>query len=140
MTPAERFVFEARSMIGARWQNGGRQPWAVDCGGLVLLSARAAGIDARDIGPYGRDHWNIGISNLIASYCGDPVIDWMPGDIAVMQFSDRREPSHCAIIGDYPSGGLSLIHSRRKEGVTEHRLTDEWAEKITEVYRPWQTL
>jgi hypothetical protein len=45
-----------------------------------------------------------------------------PGDVVVCRWG--IQPQHLGIVGDHPSGGLSIIHaeSRRAAKVVEHRL------------------
>lgn len=55
--------------------------------------------------------------------------------MVLMKFG--RTENHVGILGDYPHGGLSLIHSYAvNKKVIEHRLDDEWRGRITEVFRP----
>lgn len=48
MSQRDAFVAAARSMLGVKWRHQGRQPWAVDCLGLIVLAMRAAGREVQD--------------------------------------------------------------------------------------------
>lgn len=131
---AAAFVQAARNLKGARWRHRGRKPWAVDCIGLVVLAARAAGLSLEDE-MYGRQHWNDRLRQGLRARFGDPVNDWLPGDIAVVHFRDR---DHVGILGDKPDG-LTLIHCLPDQGVLEHSIDERYRSLISEVFRPWQS-
>lgn len=134
----QQIVDTARSMIGARWRHRGRKAWAVDCIGIMVLSMESAGIKMRDRTDYGREPWNDGLQREMLEHFGEPVSDdWQAGDVAIVKWANMPAPSHVAIIADYPHGGLSLIHAHSSWGVAEHRLDEDWAAMIVEVYRPW---
>jgi hypothetical protein len=62
-----------------------------------------------------------------------PIADAVPGDIALLSFDG--EPWHMAVLGDYPHGGLSIIHAyapMRK--VIESRLDPMWLTHIHSTY------
>ena len=62
------------------------------------------------------------------------VADAQPGDVFLIHFGE--EPRHVAIIGDYPGGGLSIIHAYimlRK--VVESRVDESWQRLIAGAYR-----
>jgi cell wall-associated NlpC family hydrolase len=63
-----------------------------------------------------------------------PFADAQPGDVLLFRFENH--PQHLAIIGDYPHGGLSIIHAYsivRK--VVEMRLDDVWISRIVSAYK-----
>lgn len=137
-SPAD-FIKHARSLRGAKWRHMGRKPWAIDCAGLVVVSARAAGLSVTDEGVYGREPWDDALRKHCRAAFGDPMpfADAQPGDIAIMRWGDT-EPSHVGIVGDYPNG-LSLIHSHNLSGVVEQRIDEQLAKRIIEIYRPrWE--
>lgn len=60
--------------------------------------------------------------------------DLRVGDVVLMRFT--VEPHHVGIIGDYPYGGFSLIHtSGHSRKVIEHRLAPDQIRRITHVFR-----
>lgn len=134
---AQAFVEHARSLRGTPWRHRGRKPWGVDCVGLVVLSAQAAGYPMRDATHYGREPWEDRLRKELREYCGAPVDgEWLPGDIVLIRWH-RGEPSHVGIIGDYLYGGLSLIHAQNLHGVVEHALSGYYLSVVEEVYRLW---
>lgn len=135
MSQASTFVAAARSYLGVRWRHCGRKPWAIDCVGLVILSARAAGIQIWDAKVYGREPWDDLLRKRCVEECGDALTfaQAVPADIALIQFAD--EPSHVGIVADHPHG-LSLIHAHNLLGVIEHRIDEVMARRIAAIYRP----
>lgn len=134
---AEAFVAAARALIGTKWRHRGRKPWAVDCLGLLVLSAQAAGRQLQDESFYGRDPWDDRLRMRIREEFGAPVAEnWRSGDVALIRWRGA-EPSHVAILADHPDGGLSMIHAHNLHGVVEHRLSGEYLAAVEEVYRPW---
>lgn len=137
---AEAFVTHARSLIGTRWRHRGRKPWAVDCIGLIVMSLDAAGMDwpeARETVRYGRDPWDDQLRKALRVQFGDPVKDRQAGDIALIRWG-RGEPSHVAILGSHPNGGLTLIHAHSVHGVVEQSLSGPFLDCLVEIYRPWR--
>lgn len=127
-------VAEARRWIGTRWMHLGRvHGVGVDCIGLVHEVAKAMGY-AKDvvIPPYARTPSNNTMMNLCEQHLvriATPEI----GSVALMSF--QTEPHHMGILGDYPHGGFSLIHSYAKmRKVVEHRLDDVWQSRIVAYY------
>lgn len=131
------FVAQARKLLGVRWRHRGRKPWAVDCIGLVAVAGRAAGLLAEDETGYGREPWEDRLRQGCRARWGEPLpIDQAkPGDIAILRWTPG-EPSHMAIVGDHPDGGLTLIHAHNLHGVVEHALRGRFTDFVLEVYRP----
>lgn len=130
------FVAHARSLLGARWRHRGRKPWALDCVGLLVLSARAAGWPLADQAHYGREPWDGRLRQACVDNLGGPIDGpWQPGDVALIRWH-KKEPSHVGIITDYPHGGLALIHCENINGCIEHAIDTRVANCIVEVYRP----
>lgn len=136
---ARKFVEEARKLKGAKWRHRGRKPWAVDCVGLIAVAGRNSGLNTYDEKGYGREPWDDRLRKGCRARWGDPLPPEQarPGDIAVIRWG-RGEPSHLAIVGDHPDGGLTLIHSHTLHGVIENSLSDYYKDVIVEVYRPWK--
>lgn len=143
LTASERsaFIAAARSFTGTPFRHRGRSERGVDCLGVVVLSMRAVGREMADKDSYGRDPVADGIRDAAVAHFGEPVwrkgdpLDVLqPGDVVLMQW--HQQPNHVAIVSDYPTGGLALIHSLAQEGrVVEHRLSDPWPRRITEGFR-----
>ena len=128
-------VAEARRYIGARWTHRGRSLYAIDCIGLVVAAVRAGGIEIKDRQDYSRAPWRDGLERELRERFGDPVSDMRVGDIALIQFESKREPSHVGIVTD-GMHGLGLIHSTTMDSVSEHDIDDDWKKKIVMVFRP----
>jgi len=136
---AADFVKAARKLKGARWRHLGRKPWAVDCIGLLALSASGAGLPFRDARDYGREPWDGRLARELKDRFGDPLpaSEAAVGDVALIRWR-VGEPSHVAIIGDHPQGWLTLVHAHNVHGVVEHSLAPPFDKVIVEVYRPWR--
>lgn len=136
---AEAFIAEARKLKGVKWRHRGRKPWAVDCVGLVALAGKNSGLTAQDESGYGREPWEDRLREGCRARWGEPLPaeQARPGDIALIRWA-KREPSHMAIVGDHPDGGLTLIHAHNLHGVVEHSLSGSFLSVVVEVYRPWE--
>jgi hypothetical protein len=136
VTAAQDFVAAARSLVGTPWRHRGRGRRGIDCVGLVVVSARAAGLKLDDATHYGRYPWDDRLRKELQANFGDPVAEPQVGDVALICWN-KLEPSHVAIFGDYLYGGLSLIHCENLSGCIEQSLPRNFADIIVEVYRPW---
>lgn len=133
MTGAD-IVTAARKFRGARWRHQGRRPDGVDCIGLVVLARAALNLETLDVTDYSR----LASDESMLRYCREHLVeiardDLRPGDLLVMAFDNQR---HMGVVGDYPGGGLSLIHayaSSRK--VVENRLDDYWLARLRGCFR-----
>lgn len=135
---AERFVSAARALKGARWRHRGRKPWAVDCVGLVVLSAQAVGLRTEAPRIYGREPWDDSLRRALCTHFGSahPPASAEAGDVALIRWR-KGEPSHLAIVGHHPDGWLTLIHAHNIHGVVEHSLAPPFDTVIVEIYKPW---
>ncbi len=108
----------ARSLLGTPFLHQGRQrpteahPGALDCAGLVVCVARELCLVAPDfdVTAYGRvpdgrsllDHADAHMRRIRRA-------EMRPGDVMVVDWG--QNPQHFCILGDYPGGGLSVIHA-----------------------------
>lgn len=139
ITPAE-VVFQARLWLGTRFRHQGRlrarpgEQGGVDCIGLVIGVGNDLGLEVFDQRGYGRDPDLEGVT--LKTRCDQHLIKaprLAPGVIVLMHFGGY--PRHMGIIGDYPGGHLSLIHSFVESGkCVEHRLDEHWRSQIIERY------
>lgn len=133
MTTRAEVVAEARRWVGTPFRHQGRTLGvACDCAGLVLGVAHALGLSSFVFSEYGRDP-----VGTLKALCDEHMIqtnEQAAGHVALMRFDS--EPQHLAILGDYPHGGLTLIHAASQfKRVVEHRLDPKWQGKIVAIYR-----
>lgn len=137
MTTQADIVAAARAELGTPWMHQARLPGvALDCAGLVIVTARRLGLvpDDFDIGGYGRQP-----DGTLLAVCEQHmrrVDDLELG--AVLVVSITGEPQHMGIVGDYRHGGWSLIHAAsnaRPGRVIETRLMIHRAQQLQAIYR-----
>lgn len=130
-------VEEARKLVGRPFRHRGRGPVYYDCIGLLVASFKAAGRELQDRRVYGREPIKDGLAQELERQFGPPV-QGPPqvGDIGAFRF--RGDIHHVGIFGDYPHGGLSLIHAFADvQKVTEHRFTgSRWESQLVLIFRP----
>lgn len=144
MTTRADIVIEARSWIGTRYAHQQHtKGLATDCGGLVYGVGLSLGLlppiskmaEAVKFAGYARQALN----GSLVEACG-VLLESInaeqaePGDVVLMSFTG--EPQHVGILGDYPHGGFSLIHSylpSRK--VVESRLDEVWQKRVVSYWR-----
>ncbi|HWT21692.1 MAG TPA: NlpC/P60 family protein [Variovorax sp.] len=119
-------VAEARSWMAVKWRHQGRSREGVDCAGLVIKVAHELGLTEFDTADYSRQ----ATDETMLELCREHLVEIVhaaaePGDVAVMRFGANR---HIGFFGDYPHGGLTLIHaySSPPRRVVEHRFNDDW--------------
>jgi len=132
---AEDAINEARRYLGARWVHRGRSLYGIDCIGLVVAAVRAGGAEFADRLDYSRVPWRNGLERELRIRLGEPVSDMKAGDVALIQFESKREPSHVGIITN-GKHRMGLIHSSTMLSVAEHDIDDDWGRKIVMVFRP----
>lgn len=124
-------IAAARSMIGTPFKHQGRIPGvALDCAGLIVCSMRKCGLSVDDQSGYSRLPRNRQLESAVDSQSVvDRVSDRQAGDIFLMRFN--KDPQHLAIFT-----GENIIHSWQIPGqVVEHRLDEDWAQRIVSIYR-----
>lgn len=133
MTPVE--IARRHVARRTRWEHQARGPASLDCIGLLVEAYAAYGI--KDRTDYDRNPRDGKLERQIAEQFGPSVRkeDMRPGDVVCLAFP--KVVRHVGIIGDYPGGHLSLIHtSGSTQCVTEHRLDSRWLKRIKSVHRP----
>lgn len=134
MITGAQIVACARTQIGVRWRHQGRTPQGRDCIGLVLHVAHTLGLSDFDT----RDYARLATDETMLALCRQHMQsvlpgDLQPGDVPVFAFGVQR---HIGIVGDYPGGGLSLIHAAAaNRAVVEHRLDSVWRSRIVGRFR-----
>lgn len=126
----------------------------MDCPGPVKAAYwDAYGIDLPDFRLYGREPFRDGLVKYAIAALGEPVLvapvrmsDLRVDDVILLRFDVN--PHHVAIVADHDYGGtraLTMIHAdgwapaakgKRTAGkVHEHRMTADFVERITHVFR-----
>lgn len=133
MSRAELVLAAAKSAIGTPFRHQGRTLRGLDCAGLAIHCAQAAGIATYDETDYPRQP---GGGRLEAAFDKQPelkrinVSEMMPGDVLLMTF--EGQPQHVAIAGN----NGTIIHAYETLGrVVEHGLNDFWRKRIVRAYR-----
>lgn len=126
----EQIVTAARAYLNAPWKHQGRSAQGIDCAGLIIAVARDLDLSEFDTRDYSRQAMDESMLDLCREHLEQVPRDGaMPGDVAVLRFGSNR---HIGIFGDYPHGGLSLIHaySHHPRRVVEHRFHAEWLQAV----------
>jgi hypothetical protein len=132
----------ARGFLGVPFAHQGRSRQGLDCLGLLMLSAEAAGLRIDGRMPQAYDQRTYGhrpdcaYLERMLGMCLRPVslTHKRPGDVLLLRIEGRAQ--HLALVSDYPAAGsLGMIHAyavARK--VVEHRLDESWEAAIHGVY------
>jgi cell wall-associated NlpC family hydrolase len=126
----------ARAWLGVPWRHLGRSREGLDCIGLVLVAARACGIEADDPAPYAREPSSQRLREEIAAALDPvPIAEARPGDVLV--FNLGLYAGHIGIRAHHPGYRVpSVIHAyapRRR--VVEEPLASLDAGTLTGAYR-----
>lgn len=132
MSAADDIVAAARAALGTPFRHQGRIPGvALDCAGLAIISAQAAGIDVIDQSGYPRRAGGAMLEDALDSQPALERVREAPqlGDILLMRF--EGDPQHLGICA-----GKTIIHSwATMRRVVEHDITADWLRRIMRVYR-----
>lgn len=128
----EKIMAAARSALGSPFRHQGRSLLGMDCAGLVVFCAAAAGLEFIDRTDYPRNPSN---GQLMAALESQPCLIRIPvsdacvSDVLLIKFSG--EPQHLAI-----HAGKTMIHAWEKPGkVCEHVISEWRTGKIVAAYR-----
>jgi cell wall-associated NlpC family hydrolase len=125
MTTRTDIVTATRQWLGTPFHHQARlKGVGCDCIGLVIGVARELGLIAPEFDIVGYPRVPDGVSLMALARLHMTQIDradMQPGDVVVLSFD--KDPQHFGILGDYPHGGLSIIHGASNPGrVIETRL------------------
>lgn len=121
-------VQAARTFEGTPFRHQGRAKWALDCAGLLILSALKMGKAFDDIKGYSRSPDGRTLKAELDRQLNRVSREAEYGDVLLMRFG--RAPQHLAIKTD-----KGIIHAYEAAGgVVEHRLDDKWSRRIIAVY------
>lgn len=129
MITPQQLIDEARKLIGTPWRHQGRSKHGVDCVGLVLLSAKNAGLSlaeygVRDQAVYGRGAQPL-LLEKVETYC-QKLDEPIPGCLLFFRFYHDRHPKHFGIFTERGT----MIHADAKRGlVVEHGHRAHWKEQ-----------
>lgn len=131
---ADEVVAAARACIGTPFRHQGRLPGVgLDCAGLGIVAAKAAGIAIKDFSGYPHLPFDGMLKKMFDEQEGLQQItvnDIEFGDVLLMRIS--AAPQHVAI---YVGGGY-MVHAYQAIGkVAEHRIDELWRRKIVAAYR-----
>lgn len=137
MSTADRFVAAARSYVGTRFVHQGRAPGAgLDCLGVVVCAAEAAGAPLRDVRTYRRapDPRQL-LAELDAQLDRVATSDARAGDVAAFWCDKPGRVRHVGVIFAHGER-LGVVHALAFEReVREHGLAGQWAGRLAAVYR-----
>jgi cell wall-associated NlpC family hydrolase len=133
MVDSKQIVQAARSLINTPYQHQGRTAQkGLDCLGVVILTAKIAGVIDRDFDFLGYSRSGNGLLQVeIERYCAEWT-ELTEGAIALFDLDGR--PNHCAVISK-SSSVFNIIHAYENAGrVREHELIPWWANRIEKIY------
>lgn len=141
MPPRQQLIACARAFLGVRFVHQGRNRQGLDCLGLLIASAAAAGIRLQGQCPMAFDERQYSLRpdtellQLKLAGCLQQVNDPRVGDVVL--FSILGRPQHLALVSDYPAANaLGIIHAYAPaRQVVEHRFDDGWHKRLVQVYR-----
>ncbi len=130
---ADELIVAARVCLGTPFVHQGRIPGqALDCAGLLVHVARAAGFPVIDRAGYGRDPSGDALGQAIAE---QPFLvrvtphDLSAGDLLLLRFSGA--PQHLAL-----HCGATIVHAWEAVGaVCEHAFSAVWRRRVAAVWR-----
>jgi cell wall-associated NlpC family hydrolase len=124
----------ARSFLGVKYRHQGRSREGVDCIGLPVCVRAELGLVPMDSFGYAKRSEG----SEMLDYCRSHMVSvdrssLRPGDLLVQMSGVIR---HIAIVGGYPSGGLSIIHAHLpNKKVVECRLDDQFMKTVRGCFR-----
>lgn len=131
---ADEVIAAARACIGTPFRHQGRLAGVgLDCAGLGIIAAKAAGISIKDFSGYPRAPFDGMLKKMFDEQCDLQqvgIAEAAPGDVLLMRIESA--PQHVAIM----SYGGYMIHSYQNVGkVVEQRIDANWKNKIIAAYR-----
>lgn len=127
----------ATSQVGVPWVHAARAPGqGLDCAGLIVCSARSAGMEPKDDATYPEFPPPGLLGRMLRANGMRPVelSDKRPGDVLTFWIRRRHEEVHAGV--DEANG--SMIHARREIGggrVRREALGRFWTERLMARWR-----
>jgi len=142
MNKACELIAHARQFLGVRFVHQGRTAQGLDCLGLLMLSAKKAGlypggssIEALDIPHYGARPDAVLLKQTLDRYLQPiNVAQLQKGDVVLLKIDGAAQ--HLALISDYPMAEeLGMIHAYAPaRRVIEHRYDAHWRDATYAAY------
>lgn len=125
----DALIAAARQSLGTRFRHQGRSArHGVDCVGLIIVAARAVGLDVKDVRAYGRQPQPAHFISYIERNALDRIDAPAPGAIALFDFG--AGPQHAALLT-----GKSMLHAYApSRKVVEHGFTGPWPQRLCGLY------
>ncbi|MDR3450734.1 MAG: NlpC/P60 family protein [Alphaproteobacteria bacterium] len=126
-----QMIAASRGCIGTPFHHQGRDPAnGLDCIGLLIVAARAAGMQVQDRNDYSRRPDGISLIAALAEHGAVAADEIQAGDILVFRYD--RQPQHVALA----TGADSMIHSFAPAGkVVETDIGPYWRRRLAGIYR-----
>lgn len=145
MTQAQTIVTQARTWIGTPFHHQARlKGKGCDCLGLIIGVVDELGLKDKHGQPlagydevtYSKEPDGAYLTEKLTSLLDEvPIAEAQAGDLAL--FKVRENPQHMAFLTDYENT-LGMVHSYAPaRRVVEHRLDDDWKQRLVKVFR-WQ--
>lgn len=129
----EDLIAEARKYIGARFGHQGRRPDLLDCGGLILLAGRGAGLTSLEFLGYANFPSGGKFEELLEEHAirTDLIFrypfsfsgtEFAPGDLAAFDYGNGESVRHIAFVTKWDGRRYWVIDAQPVYGVSEHPL------------------
>lgn len=128
---SQKAIEAARACIGTPFHHQGRVPGVgLDCIGLVVVAARAAGINVRDQQDYSPRPDGNKLIEAIAAHGAVKVDAVLPADILLFRYDGQ--PQHVALA----TSENSMVHAFAPAGrVVETSIGPYWRRRLLGIYR-----
>ncbi len=137
-----QIVEAARKYLGCPWRHQGRARTGTDCAGLLVMVGWDLGVESWDPGKH-HGYLRIPDGKTVNEIMGAIMDKLQPNEetlipghvVQIAYLSGQKEMvTHMGILTDLD--GLGLIHAYFPMGrVVEHRLDEEWLQRVTGVFR-----
>lgn len=126
----QALIEAARGYVRTRFHHGGRLPGVgLDCIGVIVCAAQAAGLQPRDVAAYPLRP-NGQLPRELAAQLRR-VDTPLPGDVLLMRWGEDTEPHHVALYT-----GPTLIHAYATvRRCVEQPMVQAWWDCVVGVYR-----
>ena len=124
-----------RIHLGVPWRHLGRTPAGLDCIGLVLLAAEAAGLTLEDPAPYAREPSSQRLRQGIAEHLDAVPLDTL-ADGDLLMFNMGLYAGHLGLSGTHPAyAAASVLHAYLPRRAVVEELLEPMRASLTGAYR-----